>query len=191
MTAQCVLRMGHPILLQVAEPISEPGTDALHALIADMWETMAEYGGIGLAAPQIGISQRLVVFGLEEDTPPDADTIPPTVLTNPVITPLDDEMEHGWEACLSVPGMRGLVSRHTRIRYTGLDENGAVIDRQVEGYHARVVQHECDHLDGILYLQRMDDFTQFGFEPEMTERFSGASMQSEEDNDNEAHPVVA
>ena len=179
MTAQCVLRMGHPILLQVAEPISEPGTDGLHALIADMWETMDEYGGIGLAAPQIGVSQRLVVFGLDEHTRPDADAIPSTVLINPVITPLADDKECGWEGCLSVPGMRGLVPRYLRIRYTGLDENGTTIEREVEGYHARVVQHECDHLDGILYPQRMDDLSQLGFEPEMTERIV-ALMESDE-----------
>ena len=179
MTTRRVLRMGHPILLQVAEPITETGTDQLRELIADMWETMHEHGGIGLAAPQIGISERLVVFGLEEHTRPDVDAIPPTVLINPVITPLDAETEHGWEGCLSVPGLRGLVSRHNRIRYTGIDENGAAIQREVEGYHARVVQHECDHLDGILYPQRMDDMTQLGFEPEMTERLLATHPQRE------------
>ena len=183
MTARCVLRMGHPILLQVAAPITELGTEALRALIADMWDTMDDYGGIGLAAPQIGISQRLVVFGLEEHNRPEIEAIPPTVLINPVINPLDDYQEDGWEGCLSVPGMRGLVPRHTRIRYTGVDENGAAIEREVEGYHARVVQHECDHLDGILYPQRMEDLTQLGFEPEMTERLLGTSTAEEEDPD--------
>ena len=175
MTARSVLRMGHPTLRQVAEPIAATGTEELGGLITDMWETMHEYGGIGLAAPQIGISQRLVVFGLEEPERAETETIPPTVLINPVITPLDDQMEDGWEGCLSVPGMRGLVPRYTRIRYTGIDAQGVPIEREVEGYHARVVQHECDHLDGILYPQRMEDFTQFGFEPEMTERLLGAS----------------
>ena len=186
MTQRSVLRMGHPILLQVAEPITETGTEELRGMIADLWETMHEYGGIGLAAPQIGISQRLVVFGLEEHERPEAEPIPPTVLINPVINRLDDHMEDGWEACLSVPGMRGLVSRHTRIRYTGIDEHGAGIDREVQGYHARVVQHECDHLDGILYPQRMHDFTQFGFEPEMTERLLGTFTESEEADQHDA-----
>ena len=144
---------------------------------------MAAYGGIGLAAPQIGISQRLVVFGVKEQADPSRlGAIPPTVLINPIITALDDSFEHGWEGCLSVPGMRGLVPRHTHIRYTGIDENGVAIDREVAGYHARVVQHECDHLDGILYPQRMDDLTQLGFESEMTERLLGASDQEESES---------
>jgi len=178
MTGRVVLRMGHPVLMQVAEPVTETGTERLHQLVADMWDTMAEYGGIGLAAPQIGVSERLVVFGVQdqEERAPEV-AIAPTVLINPVITALDDSLEHGWEGCLSVPGMRGLVPRHARIRYTGIDENGNIIDREVEGYHARVVQHECDHLDGVLYPQRMDDLTQFGFEPEMTERLLGALAQ--------------
>lgn len=187
MTTRCVLRMGHPILLQVAQRITEAGTDELRELVTDLWETMDEYGGIGLAAPQIGISQRLVVFGLERHDRPEVDDIPPTVLINPVITPLGDELEHNWEACLSVPGLRGLVPRHPRIRYTGMDENGVAIEREVAGFHARVVQHECDHLDGILYPQRMDDLTQLGFEPEMTERLLGTSSTGSTEFD-ESHP---
>ena len=170
MAVRPILRMGHPLLRQIAEPVTEMGSEGLHTLVADMWETMDEYGGVGLAAPQVGVSQRLVVFGMEEHPLGlELDAIPYTVLVNPVITPLDEAMEHGWEGCLSVPGMRGLVPRYTRIRYTGYDENGNPIEREVDGYHARVIQHECDHLDGILYPQRMDDFTQFGFTEELSE----------------------
>ena len=162
--------MGHPLLREVAAPVVEFDTPALHELVADLFETMAAADGAGLAATQIGVLQRVVVFGVES-TPryPDAEPVPETVLVNPAITPLDDEMVEGWEGCLSVPGMRGWVPRYARIQYRGADQYGADIDRTVEGFHATVVQHECDHLDGILYPQRMTDLTRFGFNEELAE----------------------
>jgi peptide deformylase len=165
MTIREILKMGDARLLRVAQPVTEFGTPALHALIADMFETMAAVQGAGLAAPQIGIDQQLVIFGSGEPIPryPEAPVVPRTVLINPVITPLGDEMEEGWEGCLSVPGLRGVVPRHQRIRYTGFDPEGNPIDRTVDGFHARVVQHECDHLVGVLYPMRVRDFTRFGF----------------------------
>ena len=171
MTVRTVIRMGHPVLRRVAEPVARFGTPELHALVEDLWDTMHASGGIGIAAPQIAVSQRVVVFGLGER----ADEagcgrpapIPPTVLVNPVIEPLADAMAEGWEACLSVPGLRGVVPRHTRIRYSGFDVYGDRIDRVVEDYHARVVQHECDHLDGVLYPSRMRDMSTFGFDEEL------------------------
>ena len=165
MTIREILKMGDARLLRVARPVTEFGTPALHALIADMFETMAAVQGAGLAAPQIGIDEQLVIFGSGEPIPryPDAPVVPRTVLINPVITPLDDEMEEGWEGCLSVPGLRGVVPRHQRIRYTGFDPEGNPIDRTVDGFHARVVQHECDHLIGVLYPMRVRDFKRFGF----------------------------
>ena len=165
MTIREILKMGDPRLLRVAQPVTAFGTPALHALIADMFETMAAVQGAGLAAPQIGIDEQLVIFGSGEPIPryPDAPVVPRTVLINPVITPLDDEMEEGWEGCLSVPGLRGVVPRHQRIRYTGFDPEGNPIDRTVDGFHARVVQHECDHLIGVLYPMRVRDFKRFGF----------------------------
>jgi peptide deformylase len=165
MTVREILKMGDPRLLRIAPPITQFDTDQLHLLITDMLDTMAAANGAGLAAPQIGVDRQLVIFGTDSVNPryPDAPVIPRTVLINPVITSLDADMEDDWEGCLSVPGMRGLVPRHARIRYTGFDQYGDVIDRTVDGFHARVVQHECDHLMGKLYPMRMTDFTQFGF----------------------------
>jgi peptide deformylase len=165
MTVREILKMGDPRLLRTAAPITQFDTDQLHLLITDMLDTMAAANGAGLAAPQIGVDRQLVIFGTDSVNPryPDAPIIPRTVLINPVITVLDADMEDGWEGCLSVPGMRGLVPRHARIRYTGFDQYGDAIDRTVDGFHARVVQHECDHLVGKLYPMRMTDFTQFGF----------------------------
>lgn len=158
-----ILRMGDPRLLRVSEPVTDFGAP-LQTLIADMFETMHAAQGAGLAAPQIGVALRVVVFGFERVARyPDAPAVPPTVLVNPVLTPLDDAMEEGWEGCLSVPGLRGVVPRHARLRYTGVDQHGQPIDRTVDGFHARVVQHEVDHLDGILYPMRVKDFRRFGF----------------------------
>ena len=163
-----VLRMGHPMLRTIAEPVREFVTGGLAMLIADLWETMEAYRGVGLAAPQIGESKRVVVFGMEvHPRDPELPPIPRTVLINPEIIPLDRRTEDGWEACLSVPGLRGLVPRYPRIRYVGFDPQGARIEREAEGFHARVVQHECDHLDGILYPQRMDDLSSLGFVEEL------------------------
>src|SRR5437763_732784 len=159
-----VLRMGDPRLLQRAEPVQQFDTRELHDLLADMHDTMRALNGAGLAAPQIGVSLRVVIFGFEHNPRyPDAPAVPMTALCNPVLTPLSDEMEDGWEGCLSVPGLRGMVPRHTRLRYSGFDPAGQLIERVVDGFHARVVQHECDHLDGILYPMRIRDMAQFGF----------------------------
>lgn len=165
MTVREILKMGDARLLRIAEPVSAFDTDALHALVADMTDTMAAANGAGLAAPQIGVNQQVVIFGTDAVNPryPEAPVVPRTILINPVITPLDDELEDGWEGCLSVPGLRGLVPRNRRIRYQGFDLFGDAIDRTVDGFHARVVQHECDHLIGRLYPTRMRDLTQFGF----------------------------
>ena len=165
MTVRTLLKMGDPRLLQQARPVTEFDTPALHQLIADMQDTMAAANGAGLAAPQIGVDLQVVIFGTDSPNPryPDAPVVPRTVLVNPVITPVGDEEEAGWEGCLSVPGLRGLVPRHRRIRYQGRDPQGRLIDRDVDGFHARVVQHECDHLRGVLYPMRVRDFTQFGF----------------------------
>lgn len=163
-----ILRMGDPRQLRVAEPVTTFDTPELEALIADMHETMDAADGVGLAAPQIGVNLRLVIFGFEHsERYPDASAVPYTVLINPVLTPLSSEQEEGWEGCLSVPGLRGVVPRWTRLRYTGFDPKGQRIEREVEGFHARVVQHECDHLDGILYPMRVKDFTRFGFVEEL------------------------
>ena len=163
MAVREVLRMGHPVLARVAEPVESFGPE-LQALLADMWDTMAAQDGAGLAAPQIGVSRRVVIFGVKRNPRyPDAEEVPFTVLVNPALTFLTDEVEEGWEGCLSVPGLRGVVPRRTRLRYTGFDETGVPIDRVAEGFHARVVQHECDHLDGILYPMRMTDMSRFGF----------------------------
>ncbi len=163
-----VLKMGNPVLLQVAAPVAEFGTAALDALVADMFDTMAALDGAGLAAPQIGVSQRIVIFGVEANPRyPDVEAVPTTVLINPLIEVLDQTLEEDWEGCLSVPGLRGLVPRYRRIRYSGFDQRGQAIERVAEGFHARVVQHECDHLDGILYPQRIRDLRQFGFESEL------------------------
>ena len=157
--------MGDPRLLRLAQPVTDFDSDAIHRLVSDLFDTMRAADGAGLAAPQIGVDLQLVIFGTDAPNPryPDAPLVPRTVLLNPVITPLGDEQEDGWEGCLSVPGLRGLVPRWTRIRYTGFDQYGDAIDREVEGFHARVVQHECDHLIGTLYPMRMRDMRQFGF----------------------------
>jgi len=159
-----VLRMGDPRLLERSREVTDFDTPELHALLADMRDTMKAQNGAGLAAPQIGVLQRVVIFGVERNVRyPDAEPVPYTEIVNPVITPLSDTLEEGWEGCLSVPGLRGVVPRWTRIRYTGFDPQGRPIDREATDFHARVVQHECDHLDGILYPMRVQDFSRFGF----------------------------
>lgn len=159
-----VLKMGDPRLLEVAVPVEAFSSPDLSALLIDMHDTMKHLNGAGLAAPQIGVSLRVVVFGVENNPRyPQAEEVPYTVLINPVIEPLSDEMEEGWEGCLSVPGLRGVVPRYARLRYRGYDASGSKIDRVAEGFHARVVQHECDHLDGVLYPMRVRDFSRFGF----------------------------
>lgn len=169
MAVRSVLKMGNPLLLQVAEPVTEFGTAELDQLIADMFDTMAAEAGAGLAAPQIGVSKRVVIFGVEKNARyPDAEAVPTTVLINPVIEPIGTDMEEDWEGCLSVPGLRGRVPRYARVRYSGYDPRGARIEREVGGFHARVVQHECDHLDGILYPRRIRDLRLFGFERELS-----------------------
>ena len=165
MTVRDILKMGDARLLRMAEPVSAFDTPELHALIADMQDTMAAANGAGLAAPQIGVNLQLVIFGSTAINPryPGRPLVPRTVLINPVITPLGTAEEDDWEGCLSVPGLRGVVPRWSRIRYIGLDEKGTPIDRTVDGFHARVVQHECDHLIGKLYPMRVRDFSRFGF----------------------------
>jgi peptide deformylase len=168
MAIRPILRLGHPVLRQVATAVTEFGTPALRDLVHDMLETMRANDGAGLAANQIGVPTRVVVFELASNPRyPDAEPVPLTVLVNPEIELVGTERESGWEGCLSVPGMRGLVPRYRRLRYRGFDELGRPIDRTVEGFHARVVQHECDHLDGILYPQRIEDMTAFGFQDEL------------------------
>lgn len=164
MAVRPVLRMGDPRLLETAQPVTHFDTTELRGLLADMRDTMAALDGAGLAAPQIGIPLRVVIFGVQSNPRyPDAVDVPDTTLINPVITPIGDGMEDAWEGCLSVPGMRGLVPRYNRIRYQGHDVVGNAIDRTVDGFHARVVQHECDHLEGILYPMRIRDMRKFGF----------------------------
>lgn len=159
-----ILRMGDARLLRHAQPVQAFGTPELAALLQDMFDTMVAANGAGLAAPQIGVDLQLVVFGFDKLARyPDQPPVPRTVLINPTLTPLSDEMEEGWEGCLSVPGLRGVVPRHARIRYQGFDEQGRVIDREASGFHSRVVQHECDHLIGTLYPMRVRDFSRFGF----------------------------
>ncbi|ADJ63668.1 peptide deformylase [Herbaspirillum seropedicae] len=159
-----ILKMGDPRLLRQAQPVTEFGTPELARLVDDMFQTMRAVNGAGLAAPQIGVDLQLVIFGFGQNQRyPDAPPVPETVLINPVLTPLSEQEEEGWEGCLSVPGMRGVVPRWSRLRYQGVDQNGEPIDRSVEGFHARVVQHECDHLQGILYPMRIRDFRRFGF----------------------------
>jgi peptide deformylase len=164
MTIREILKMGDPRLLRVAEPVRAFNTPELHALIDDLFETMHAVNGAGLAAPQIGVDLALVIFGFKQNTRyPEAPPVPETVLINPVITPLTEAEEEGWEGCLSVPGLRGVVPRFASIRYTGFDPHGRLIEREAEGFHARVVQHECDHLIGKLYPMRVRDFSRFGF----------------------------
>lgn len=167
--------MGDPRLLEVARPVADPAAPEIRQLVADMTDTMAAAGGVGLAAPQIGVGLRVVIFGFEKsERYPDAAPVPRTVLINPVITLLSDAEESGWEGCLSVPGLRGEVPRFRRIRYRGLGLAGEAIDRTVEGFHARVVQHECDHLDGILYPMRIRDLRRFGFTEVLFPELAGA-----------------
>ena len=167
MTVRTILKMGDPRLLRIAPPVpaADFDSDAIHLLVSDMFDTMNAVNGAGLAAPQIGVDLQLVIFGTDAPNPryPDAPIVPRTVLLNPVITALDAAEESDWEGCLSVPGLRGVVPRFVHIRYTGVDQYGDPIDRTVSGFHARVVQHECDHLIGKLYPMRVSDFTQFGY----------------------------
>jgi peptide deformylase len=159
-----ILKMGDPRLLRIARPVEAFGTAELDRLVADMFETMAAAGGVGLAAPQIGVDLQLVIFGFEHsERYPDAPAVPRTILVNPTVTPLSADKEEGWEGCLSVPGMRGVVPRYRQIHYAGFDPSGVPIDRVAEGFHARVVQHEVDHLLGRLYPSRIEDFSKFGF----------------------------
>ncbi len=169
--------MGHPVLRERAVAVEKFATPELRALLQDMQETMAAKTGAGLAAPQVGVSQRVVIFGVEKNERyPDAEPVPFTVLVNPKIVILTREVEEEWEGCLSVPGMRGLVPRYTKLRYSGFDIEGNPFERVAEGFHARVVQHECDHLDGILYPQRMTDMSRFGFNEEL---FPGEALIDE------------
>jgi peptide deformylase len=178
MPVRPVLRMGEPLLLRQAEPVAAFDTPELHALVQDMHDTMKAKSGAGIAAPQIGASLQVVMFGAGANPRyPDAPEVPFTVLVNPVIEPLGEEMEDGWEGCLSVPGMRGVVPRYRHVRYRGFDPHGTPIDRQVEGFHARVVQHECDHLAGILYPMRIRDLRLFGFNEEL---FPGQEFPDED-----------
>ncbi|MEW6313215.1 MAG: peptide deformylase [Pseudomonadota bacterium] len=164
MAIRPVLKMGDPRLLERARPVESFDTAELHGLIADMCDTMSAHKGVGIAAPQIGVGLQVVIFGMTSSTRyPDAEPVPDTVLINPLLMPLSDELEQGWEGCLSVPGMRGLVPRHTRLCYQGFDPYGNPIKRNASGFHARVVQHECDHLMGILYPMRISDLRNFGY----------------------------
>jgi peptide deformylase len=173
-----VLRMGDPRLLQKAVPVKQFGTKELQELLVDMRDTMAHLNGAGLAAPQIGVGLRVVIFGVTSNPRyPDIEPVPDTVLINPKLTPLSAEEEEGWEGCLSVPGMRGWVPRYKKLRYAGFDEAGKPFKREVEGFHARVVQHEVDHLDGILYPMRVRDMTKFGFNEEL---FPGEDLPPED-----------
>lgn len=168
MAVREILKMGNPLLLRKAEEVTDFDSQEHRQLIADMFETMAAANGAGLAAPQVGISKRVVIFGVKSNPRyPDVEEVPTTVLINPQIELLGEEMDSGWEGCLSIPGMRGLVPRYTRIRYRGMNEHGEPIDREASGFHARVVQHECDHLDGVLYPFRIRDVRMFGFEDEL------------------------
>ncbi|MDP2144493.1 MAG: peptide deformylase [Gallionella sp.] len=183
MSIRTVLRMGDARLQQMAAPVRDFDSEELRGLLRDMRDTMEALNGAGLAAPQIGVGLRVVIFGTPPDKDggqnpryPDADEVPYTVLINPVVTPLGESSEEGWEGCLSLPGLRGAVPRFLHIRYQGYDEYGALIDRTVSGFHARVVQHECDHLDGILYPMRMTDMSRFGYTAEL---FPGREVQDE------------
>lgn len=174
MAVRPVLYMGDPRLLETAAPVSAFDTPVLHALVEDLMHTMQAENGAGLAAPQIGVGLRVVIFGFESNSRyPEAEAVPQTVLINPRIEPVSDEQDEAWEGCLSVPGLRGMVPRYSHIRYSGFDQYGKPIQRQAQGFHARVVQHECDHLDGILYPQRMTDMKKFGF----TEALQGGGQR--------------
>jgi peptide deformylase len=171
-----ILKMGDPRLLRTAQQVKAFDTPELHALVQDLFDTLKAVNGAGLAAPQIGVDLQVVIFGSGAVNPryPQAPVVPPTVLINPTITPLSDDMEEGWEGCLSVPGLRGVVPRHAHVRYQGWDAQGAPIDRTVSGFHARVVQHECDHLFGKLYPMRIIDFSRFGFTDVLFPELEGA-----------------
>jgi len=172
MAIRPVLKMGEPLLQRVAAPVMRFDAE-LHSLLTDMDDTMRALGGAGIAAPQIGVSVRVIIFELSDNPRyPHIAPVPYTVLVNPLVTPVTAEEDEGWEGCLSVPGMRGLVPRHRRVRYRGFDQRGAPLDRTVEGFHARVVQHEVDHLDGILFPQRVRDLRDFGFEDALAERMT-------------------
>jgi peptide deformylase len=178
MPARPVLRMGDPRLLQVSRRVEQLDTPELHELIADMRDTMQALNGAGLAAPQIGVDLQVVIFGVDANPRyPEAEPVPHTVLINPELEPLGDELEEGWEGCLSVPGMRGMVPRWAQLKYSGFDEQGKRFERSVSGFHARVVQHECDHLDGILYPMRIRDLTRFGFNEAL---FPGQDLPQED-----------
>ena len=164
MTIQAILRLGDPRLFEVSKKVIEFNTPELESLIEDMFDTMVAADGAGLAAPQIGIALRVAIFGFEKNSRyPDSESVPKTILINPAVTPLSETQEDDWEGCLSVPGMRGMVSRYKNIRYTGYNTSGSPINVEASGFHARVVQHECDHLDGIIYTQRLSDPQKFGF----------------------------
>ena len=168
MAVKPVIKIGNPILNQISEPVTEVNDELKQGLIQNMLDTMKAVNGAGIAAPQIGVNQRVVIFGIEKNPRyPDAEAVPTTILINPVVTPMTNTKATGWEGCLSVPGYRGKVARYTRIRYTGMDENGTPIDRVVGDFHAIVVQHEVDHLDGILYTQRISDMNEFGLIEEL------------------------
>ncbi len=175
---RAVLRMGDPRLLEKSTPVERFGTPELAALLADMRDTMAHLSGAGLAAPQIGVGLRVAIFGVTANPRyPQVEEVPDTVLINPLLEPLGSELEEDWEGCLSVPGMRGAVPRYRKLRYSGYDEQGRRLERTVEGFHARVVQHECDHLDGILYPMRIRDLSKFGF---IEELFPGQDLPPED-----------
>lgn len=179
MAVREILRMGDPRLLRQAEPVTRFSAPELDALVQDMFDTMRAANGAGLAAPQIGVGLQVVIFGFASNPRyPDAPPVPETVLVNPVLTPLSDEIEEDWEGCLSVPGLRGMVPRHTRLRYQGFDQHGNAIEREAEGFHARVVQHECDHLAGILYPMRIRDFSRFGYTDILFPGLDGSSVRS-------------
>jgi peptide deformylase len=173
-----IARMGHPILRSPAEPVADPTAPEIRALVGDMWETLADIGGAGLAAPQVHVGKRVVIFHVPKARAEreGADAVSPTVLINPEIEPLDQDIAEGWEACLSVPGLTGWVPRHARIRYRALNPDGEMIEREAAGFHARVVQHECDHLDGVLYPMRMTDLSKLMFVEEMHRNFTDAEI---------------
>ena len=181
MTVHKVLRIGDPRLREVSSPVEIFDTDELHALVADMQDTMDAYDGAGLAAPQIGVMQRVMIFGIESNPRyPEAEAIPMTVLVNPEYEVIDETTEAGWEGCLSVPEMRGVVARPRHIRYRGYDQHGMLIEREADGFHARVFQHEFDHLDGVLYPDRIDDFRHFGFVEELDAAHEAAEAAASE-----------
>jgi peptide deformylase len=176
MAVRSILRMGDPRLLEIARAVTDPQSREIEELIRDMFDTMDSAGGVGLAAPQIGVGLQVVIFGFEKsERYPEAEPVPQTILINPLITPLTEEEDLGWEGCLSVPGMRGEVPHFKRISYQGIDQQGNAIDRKVDGFHARVVQHECDHLIGKLYPMRMRDMSRLGFTDVLFPELAGQS----------------